>query len=602
MNFWGPLIGGMLARKYETDAENRRQGEMASQREAAVFTHLLSADDPETRNLALAGLLDSANPRRKAGGLRGWIGETLASPYLAKIQALSPTVTEQHPETINLPGETQGIPGPVPGSTPQPALTQPPTSAGMPPTSPVQPGAPPPTPTTTTTPAPQWASAPPTPYTFLRTVQRPREAFLGPTEKATQLAGAKEVGDIGGMRAGLKAAGFGDEEAAGIIRQHLARKYAAGLPYQHVNVEVPDGKGGYYTAAASYDRTSGQYLDDNLQPMYGARPVSSTASSSMGVAIEPLAKAMFGKRGVQLTQPEMAQVLEASKLQKAEMSPKDAMAAARQVLPYGTVQQQADLADAYMAATKAPSLGAPPPPTGAAAVQSQIGGTVEQPSGAPPAPAAVTPPKKGGLGAALTPDQAGANKDTGKPLPSAVAMALAKAKSTNDVIDQAVAALTPFKDDTSLQGAIDLAAKYRQGVYDPVNGAAVQLADLAGLQQKAQANLTGGSSRALQFYIDRSQHVPKIPSIRQVQANRVLSADTVQNISGAIKNDAGTFDSPQQMYEKLLRAKSTNMNFIKELESATREPMRAMPSHEPSAGAPGSAYKDANGVWHIRQD
>ena len=39
--------------------------------------------------------------------------------------------------------------------------------------------------------------------------------------------------------------------------------------------------------------------------------------------------------------------------------------------------------------------------------------------------------------------------------------------------------------------------------------------DLAGLQSSAQAQLVGGGTRAFQFYVDRRQHVPRLPSGRQ---------------------------------------------------------------------------------------
>src|SRR5207244_1212165 len=81
--------------------------------------------------------------------------------------------------------------------------------------------------------------------------------------------------------------------------------------------------------------------------------------------------------------------------------------------------------------------------------------------------------------------------------------------------------LEPYKADNTLQGSINLAKNYRQG-FDSVQAAASQLADLAGLQASVRQQLTGGSSRALRFYIDRRQHVPRLPGRRQVLANKAL--------------------------------------------------------------------------------
>lgn len=199
-------------------------------------------------------------------------------------------------------------------------------------------------------------------------------------------------------------------------------------------------------------------------------------------------------------------------------------------------------------------------------------------------------------------------------MPPAVATALAKAKSTNDLIDQAMTAMAPFKNDTSLQGSIKMVSGYRMGNADnPVANAATALDDLATLQQSASAALTGGTSRARQFQIDRRQHMPRLPS--GFQTMMPFSAETVQKGSILLKGlhgEEGGFDSPALMYQKLEQAKKLNENFVRELESAVREPMLAT-GHTPggagAAGAvppavgaaPGTAYKDENGVWRIRQ-
>ena len=68
------LLSGFGERKAQIEAENLREAELAGAREARVYETLINSPDPETRNLAIAGLLESAQPRRRKGGLRGWLG------------------------------------------------------------------------------------------------------------------------------------------------------------------------------------------------------------------------------------------------------------------------------------------------------------------------------------------------------------------------------------------------------------------------------------------------------------------------------------------------------------------------------------------------
>lgn len=234
MGYLEGLLGGFMDRKYGVEAENRRSGELASERERAVFTHLLNADDPRTAQLALAGLLDSANPRRKAGGLRGWIGETMASPYLQQIQNLSPTVQEE----VEVPPPEPRIPTDPPHGV-VPASLEAPESAGMPPTSMVQPGAPPPKPTS--------YFEPTTPFT--RMVTRPRQAFLSPIDKYTKEQIAKNRADIEGDVQAYMALGRTRTQAVQqvmIERIHNRGGAAAGSSYaQGGVVPDPDSPTGY---------------------------------------------------------------------------------------------------------------------------------------------------------------------------------------------------------------------------------------------------------------------------------------------------------------------------------------------------------------------
>ena len=160
------------------EAENRRQAELSSAREQSIFKTLLESPDPETQHLAIAGLLDSANPRRKSKGLKGWIGETQASPYLEQIRNLSPTVrTEEEVQGQTLPSTQMRAGAALPDVKPALTETAGEPDLGMAPNAPVEPGAPPPTPVS-------YTQSPPTPATFTRIAFRPRQVIMSPEQKA----------------------------------------------------------------------------------------------------------------------------------------------------------------------------------------------------------------------------------------------------------------------------------------------------------------------------------------------------------------------------------------------------------------------------------
>lgn len=168
----------------------------------------------------------------------------------------------------------------------------------------------------------------------------------------------------------------------------------------------------------------------------------------------------------------------------------------------------------------------------------------------------------------------------------AVAQTLAKAESTNNLIDQALKALEPYKNDNTLGGSIELSRAYRGGTYDPIATAAAQLSDLAGLQTSSQAQLTSGASRALRYYTDRRQHVPRLPSGRQIDASTIAGPTATSHVSQWMKGDEGGFDSPSLMYQKLVAAKANNQSFIDELNTAMRTPAKSEMKPEPGAAAP----------------
>lgn len=599
MGVFEGLLGGFLDRKYAIEEENRRQGELASERERGIFSTLLNSEDPETQQIALAGLLDSANPRKKAGGLRGWIGETLESPHLARIRALSPTISEQQP-VMTLPSRQMSgaQAGPVqptvlPGANPDYEIGDPAATITQP--SPVQPGAPPPVPTT-------YTQAPPSPSGMMRMVARPRNVFPSPESLDFRRAIAKERAEPAGMKAGLVAAGLSDADATDVVKEHYLRRYgaSAGLG-QSISGEAPDETGAFKPTFGVFNRLRNTYdYPGTTTAIPGFRPRTTTASTSMGVQIEPLARARFGKRGAELSQTEMAEVLELSKLQKNVLTSKDALTLANQYMPNATNDQRLELANALLSGSQAPvsPVGGPPSPAAASRTAPSTG----TPLVAPPAPPAATgAPPQASVGPpriSIPPSLAEGSKETGKPQPPAVAQALARAKASNDLIDQALAALEPYKNDNSTETTLKLAKDYRQGIFDPDAGVAMQLSDLAGLQQSASQQLVAGGSRAIQTYLDRRQHVPRLPSGRQVEFYASgAPATAVGKVSRFLSSEGG-WDSPKLMYEKLLGAKMNNQNFIKEIEGEAAR-VKPLPRHE--AGAGPKAYQDANGNWVIRQ-
>lgn len=604
------LVSGFYDAKQQREAIARHEADQATAREQAIFQHLLSADDPETAHLALAGLLDSAQPRKKAGGLKGWIGETMASPYLAQIQTLlnTPVRTEETVPTgrSSLPSTQMASGMALP--TVQPSITEPAGDqpVAMPATSPTQAGSPPPTPV-------RYTQAPPTPEMMKRIALRPREAFLPPMEKYKREQVAKNQADIEGDIAALEPYIGREEAVKEAINFRLNRRGTSGMG-QSVAGEAPDASGAYIPTFGVFDRPSQTYVHPGTTtPIAGFRPRTTTASTSMGVAVEPLARAMFGKKGSELSQPEMAQVLEASKLQKGQLTPKDAISAAQRFLPNATIDQQMGLADALLSGTQAPvgqGATAGPPAPGSTPTAAPGGATAPSTTPPPPAPTAAPqagPPK---LSSVIPPGMGTASKETGKPLPPQAQQAIVRTRAMNDTIDRALKALDPYKQSTNLEDTMKLVEKYRMGTEgDPLGIEAAQLGDLAGLQQAASASI-GGTSRSQRIYADKRQHTPRIPSGRQIMFAHGttglglpgLGAERVQKLSQMRQGDEGGFDSPSEIYQKLVSLKKANDEFLRDVvETAQPGTIQPMASHGAPTAGPGSAYKDANGVWHIRQ-
>lgn len=300
MAWFEGLLGGFSDRKAEVEAQNREEARLAADREGRVFQALLSSPDPEIQSLAATGLLESARPRKRAGGVRGWLGELEQSPILGRIKTLIGTPVQTAEGTLPELAHTQ-YPGT--GAPPTTIPTRPPTEApaGMAAQSLTEPGA---APAVTPLPRPAPTQIPArvgTPPTF-----GPREVFASPATLARQQAVAKAQGDIEGDIAGYVAAGMSREAAVAQVRSERMRASAMNRP-QSVAGEIvgPDGR----VRPAFGVFVGGQYLDpDTNQPLQGFRPRTSTGSTSMGADREAISRTKFGRSFAQLTQAEQAQV------------------------------------------------------------------------------------------------------------------------------------------------------------------------------------------------------------------------------------------------------------------------------------------------------
>jgi len=281
MGYLEGILSGFTARKGEVEAENRRQAELTAAREGKIFEALLASSDPETRSMAIAGLLASAQPGQRKGGFRGWLGEMEQNPWLPRVQALVQTpVTET--QEIRGPQEMQGYipqpPGPQPAALPATNAIEP----GMPGPTPAQPLPRPDIPVVPIQPDVRVGQAP-GPIIGQKTVTRPRQVLPSPEEALLSQRRAMAQGDVEGEVAGLVATGFSEEEARELVRQDRLRRATAAAPFQSVAGQLPDGT----LAFGTFDRATGRYIDpDTGQPLAGFQPRVTSASASLGIYAE----------------------------------------------------------------------------------------------------------------------------------------------------------------------------------------------------------------------------------------------------------------------------------------------------------------------------
>lgn len=224
----------------------------------------------------------------------------------------------------------------------------------------------------------------------------------------------------------------------------------------------------------------------------------------------------------------------------------------------------------------------------------QVEGIVTDPEGVP---RVATAQYDAGLGKYLSPEDSTKELVGFVPHKSAASVitTLGKAQATNAQIDAALEALTPYKNDHTLAGAVKMSEGYKHGTEaDPVALAASSLSDLAGLQTSGAPALTQGSPRTKGYFVARMQHVPRLPSGRQDTFSHIpgLGATGVERLSEIRKGDEGGFDSPAQMYEKLQLAKKNNQLFVDEVKKSLLGG-NPMPKDD---GKPGAAAAPAGGI------
>lgn len=315
------LLSGFAGRKATIEQQNLEEAHASQQREGKIFEALINSPDKDTRDLAIAGLLHSAQPGKRKSGLSGWLGEMQQSPYLESIRQLSPTVETQEP-TTSLPSQQTS------GYISEPAGLAPPTRAlrgvlaqytnapeqyiSEPPgpqplaqaeTSPTEVGAPPPrqveTNLTTT-------AAPPM-QTGTRTVHTPRQMFRTPEETAAAVAEGHDSGRISGVVGGIRKAGGvvspEDAKQIGLAISGYSGGGAGAQTYAEGNVEPdPNSPTGY--SQLLYLRS-----DPRQQRRIPAQPPTAQTRSA-GVNRDALARKRYGKGYNQLTLDEAAEVLQ----------------------------------------------------------------------------------------------------------------------------------------------------------------------------------------------------------------------------------------------------------------------------------------------------
>lgn len=312
---FGGLAEGLWGSVQNTRAENAALEAASREREAKVYAVLAESDDPEIRNMAVAGMLEMGNPRSRAKGMRGFLGEMEQSETLPKIRALLNTPIVKQKITPGLP--SRGLdPNVAAGAAPGPVAPRAPGAAAMPSGSMVTGTAPP-----ATTPGAPPPTTGQSPFTVSRAtpavgrvdqVSEPRQVFLDPDEKMRRTTLAREDAEIQARVDAMRKVGIPEAEIQQAIRAYVGGRYGAGrfsgLQKQAVEITQPDGT--TLTTFAVFNPNDGGFYDpDTQQRLENARPVSRDTRISYGVANESAAKAVFGKSFHELTQAQQNEIV-----------------------------------------------------------------------------------------------------------------------------------------------------------------------------------------------------------------------------------------------------------------------------------------------------
>lgn len=292
-DWFGGLLGGFNDRRTEVEQQNIREAEQSNQRESRIYETLLSSPDPEVQAMAATGLLESAQPRKKKGGIRGWMGEVASNPTFAKIKSLIGTPVQTNVGETELPSpahtdysgsNTGQITTPpdaaAPMGTAAHSLTEPNAPAGNKPQA-----------------IPASVGTPPT--------FGPRKVFASAEDTAVAQARGKAMGDTEGDIAGYVASGMSRPDAMKQVQQErLHANSATGMQSISGEVVGPDGR--TTPAFGVLDKSRGMYLDPNTrQPIQGFRPRTSTGSTPYGADRNAISMELFGVSPSQLTSTQM---------------------------------------------------------------------------------------------------------------------------------------------------------------------------------------------------------------------------------------------------------------------------------------------------------
>lgn len=324
MGYFEGLIGGFSARKAEIEQQNLAEAAASRDRESRVFSTLIASPDPEIQQLAVAGLLHSAEPGKRKKGLSGWLGEMEQSPYLGQIQSLmqKPVTKEEEYQSATLPStQSSGYLSTPPGQQPAALPGTSSVNIGSPPPAQVQSGlqpgdAGPPTPPAAGGPPPsalRETVSEPTSMTRTRSVSLPRRVFATPGDVAAETAAGQYGGRVKGILQGMREAGVNvTPEVAQQVALELSGYSGSTSATQSIAGEVLDPATGKATPAfAILDRATGHYLDPNSrQPMQNFRPRQTGGTYHFGQTRESIAQATYGKGFGELNTTEQQDVMD----------------------------------------------------------------------------------------------------------------------------------------------------------------------------------------------------------------------------------------------------------------------------------------------------